>query len=176
MILNFFYYLNQYKNFGLEFFTFNFQRNRRQLAYSTVGTPDYIAPEVFRNAHGYTKTCDWWSLGVIMYECLIGYPPFCADRPIDTYRKVMSWQVCIFRVNYMFLCLENTIFSTTCSAKLGVSGWNSYIRGSKKFDSTIMLSPWGPIRERKYWWNKKASIFSKCWLADIQVMFFFFRI
>ena len=73
-----------------------------------MGTPDYIAPEVFRNAHGYTKTCDWWSLGVIMYECLIGYPPFCADRPIDTYRKVMSWQVCIFRVNY-FSCLEISI-------------------------------------------------------------------
>lgn len=69
----------------------HWQRNRRQLAYSTVGTPDYIAPEVFQNK-GYSKTCDWWSLGVIMYECLIGYPPFCADRPIDTYRKVMSWQ------------------------------------------------------------------------------------
>jgi len=73
----------------------HWQKNRRQLAYSTVGTPDYIAPEVFRTSnqnHGYSKTCDWWSLGVIMYECLIGYPPFCADRPIDTYRKVMSWQ------------------------------------------------------------------------------------
>ena len=44
-------------------------------AYSTVGTPDYIAPEVFMQT-GYNKLCDWWSLGVIMYEMLIGKHTF----------------------------------------------------------------------------------------------------
>jgi serine/threonine kinase 38 len=49
-------------------------------AYSMVGTPDYIAPEVFLQT-GYTKACDYWSMGVIMFEMLIGYPCFCSDTP-----------------------------------------------------------------------------------------------
>ncbi|KAJ2783076.1 Serine/threonine-protein kinase [Coemansia javaensis] len=67
------------------------KRNRRQLAYSTVGTPDYIAPEIFLQ-HGYGKACDWWSLGAIMFECLVGYPPFCSDNSHETYRKIMHWR------------------------------------------------------------------------------------
>ncbi|KAJ2159474.1 Serine/threonine-protein kinase [Coemansia sp. RSA 552] len=67
------------------------KRNRRQLAYSTVGTPDYIAPEIFLQ-HGYGKACDWWSLGAIMFECLVGYPPFCSENSHETYRKIMHWR------------------------------------------------------------------------------------
>eukprot|EP00128_Syssomonas_multiformis_P009277 Colp12_sorted_trinity150504_noHs@7767 len=68
------------------------KKNRRVMAYSTVGTPDYIAPEVFRAGAGYTKSCDWWSLGVIMFEMLIGYPAFCSDTPQETYHKIMRWR------------------------------------------------------------------------------------
>ncbi|RDB22790.1 Serine/threonine-protein kinase CBK1 [Hypsizygus marmoreus] len=64
--------------------------NRRKLAYSTVGTPDYIAPEIFIQK-GYGKECDWWSLGAIMFECLVGYPPFCSDSTHETYQKIMQW-------------------------------------------------------------------------------------
>ena len=61
----------------------NWRKSRRTMAYSTVGTPDYIAPEIF-SGQGYTFSCDWWSLGAIMYESVIGWPPFCADDPHDT--------------------------------------------------------------------------------------------
>jgi len=76
----------------------NWREKRRQMAFSTVGTPDYIAPEVFKSSQsdneGYTKDCDWWSLGVIMFECLCGYPPFCSDNndPTDTYQKILDWE------------------------------------------------------------------------------------
>ena len=65
-------------------------RDRSQ-AYSTVGTPDYIAPEVL-SQNGYGKACDWWSLGVILFECLFGHPPFYADEPLLTCRKIMTWR------------------------------------------------------------------------------------
>ncbi|KAJ4478109.1 kinase-like domain-containing protein [Lentinula aciculospora] len=64
--------------------------NRRKLAYSTVGTPDYIAPEIFLQ-RGYSNECDWWSLGAIMFECLVGYPPFCSESTHETYQKIMQW-------------------------------------------------------------------------------------
>ncbi|KAK1920995.1 putative serine/threonine-protein kinase orb6 [Papiliotrema laurentii] len=65
--------------------------NRRKLAYSTVGTPDYISPEIFLQ-QGYGKECDWWSLGAIMFECLVGYPPFCSENAHDVYRKIIDWK------------------------------------------------------------------------------------
>ncbi|RHN48226.1 putative protein kinase AGC-NDR family [Medicago truncatula] len=69
----------------------NWQKNRRTLAYSTVGTPDYIAPEVLLKK-GYGMECDWWSLGAIMYEMLVGYPPFYSDDPMSTCRKIVNWK------------------------------------------------------------------------------------
>jgi serine/threonine kinase 38 len=68
----------------------DYKRNR-QLAFSTVGTPDYIAPEVFTK-QGYTQTVDWWSIGVILFEMLVGYPPFYSDEPSVTCQKIMHWR------------------------------------------------------------------------------------
>jgi protein-serine/threonine kinase len=71
------------------------RKSRRQMAYSTVGTPDYIAPEIFGKT-GYTNDCDWWSLGTIMFECLIGWPPFCAEQPRETYEKIVNWRQTLY--------------------------------------------------------------------------------
>jgi len=70
----------------------HWQRNRRSLAFSTVGTPDYIAPEVLLKK-GYGMECDWWSVGAIMYEMMVGYPPFYSDDPMQTCRKIVNWKL-----------------------------------------------------------------------------------
>jgi serine/threonine kinase 38 len=66
-------------------------KRSRQLAFSTVGTPDYIAPEVFGQC-GYNETVDWWSVGAILFEMLVGYPPFFSDDPSVTCQKILHWR------------------------------------------------------------------------------------
>ncbi|PAV65129.1 hypothetical protein WR25_18484 [Diploscapter pachys] len=56
------------------------------------GTPEYIAPEVILR-QGYGKPVDWWALGVILYEFLIGIVPFYGDSPEDLFSKVISEEV-----------------------------------------------------------------------------------
>ncbi|CCM01470.1 uncharacterized protein FIBRA_03524 [Fibroporia radiculosa] len=67
------------------------ERNRRKLAYSVCGTNSYMSPEVIRG-HGYTYSCDWWSLGVIMFECLYGFPPFVSNSRHVTRQKILNWR------------------------------------------------------------------------------------
>jgi len=67
------------------------KENRRKLAFSTVGTPDYIAPEVLLKK-GYGLECDWWSVGAIMFEMLVGYPPFYSEDPMTTCKKIVNWR------------------------------------------------------------------------------------
>ncbi|XP_077206160.1 serine/threonine-protein kinase LATS1-like isoform X3 [Paroedura picta] len=67
------------------------RQHQRCLAHSLVGTPNYIAPEVLLRT-GYTQLCDWWSVGVILFEMLVGQPPFLAHTPLETQMKVINWK------------------------------------------------------------------------------------
>ncbi|GAA6028372.1 hypothetical protein JCM8097_006999 [Rhodosporidiobolus ruineniae] len=66
-------------------------RNRRRLAHSVVGTSNYMAVEVLRGT-GYTVGADWWSVGVIAFEMLFGYPPFVSKSRQETKQKIVSWR------------------------------------------------------------------------------------
>ncbi|KAL1513255.1 hypothetical protein ABEB36_002686 [Hypothenemus hampei] len=94
------------------------RREHRCLAHSLVGTPNYIAPEVLQRT-GYTHVCDWWSVGVILYEMLVGQPPFLANTPAETQYKVINWETTLQIPKQANLSKEATdlILKLCCSSE-----------------------------------------------------------
>ena len=60
--------------------------------YTLCGTPEYIAPEVLLNK-GHGKPVDWWTLGILIYEMVVGYPPFVDDDPMGIYQKILAGKI-----------------------------------------------------------------------------------
>eukprot|EP01130_Rhizamoeba_saxonica_P017911 TRINITY_DN8812_c0_g1_i1.p1 TRINITY_DN8812_c0_g1~~TRINITY_DN8812_c0_g1_i1.p1 ORF type:complete len:484 (-),score=118.60 TRINITY_DN8812_c0_g1_i1:133-1584(-) len=69
----------------------SWNRMRRTRSYSTVGTSNYMAPEILQN-EGYANEVDWWSIGIILYECIFGYAPFSCENPTETCMLIMEWE------------------------------------------------------------------------------------
>jgi serine/threonine protein kinase len=65
------------------------REHKRKLARSVVGTSQYMAPEVIRGDM-YDGRCDWWSVGIILYECLYGHTPFACDNRQDTKLNILK--------------------------------------------------------------------------------------
>ncbi|THU45320.1 hypothetical protein C4D60_Mb02t16630 [Musa balbisiana] len=67
------------------------QQERRKKR-SAVGTPDYLAPEILLGT-GHGASADWWSVGVILFELIVGIPPFNAEHPQKIFDNILNQKI-----------------------------------------------------------------------------------
>lgn len=61
------------------------------LATTTCGTPGYVAPEILEQ-RPYKESCDFWSVGVVLFILLSGSPPFFDEDNFALFEKIKKCQ------------------------------------------------------------------------------------
>ena len=126
--------------------------------YSCVGTAYYVAPEVL-NQKGYEKDIDWWSAGIIFFEMLVGYAPFCSQETNEVCYKVLNWKKFLKIPNYIRISDEakDLIFKmiNNSNSRLGKNGADEikkhpFFKGIDWNNVKNMKPPFIPILKNEY--------------------------
>jgi len=121
-----------------------------------VGTPDYMAPEVINpkriNGDNYNEKCmDWWSLGIILYQLLVGVPPFCDTSVEGVFENIENNRIEFPPIGYEEDCITpeavdliKKLLTADPSKRLGVNGAQE-VKNHPFFKGFS----WGDVKERE---------------------------
>uniref|UniRef100_A0A7N0ZVB7 non-specific serine/threonine protein kinase n=1 Tax=Kalanchoe fedtschenkoi TaxID=63787 RepID=A0A7N0ZVB7_KALFE len=100
------------------------QRDTRKKR-SAVGTPDYLAPEILLGT-GHGTSADWWSVGVILFELIVGIPPFNAEHPQIIFDNILNrnipWPRVPEEMNFEARDLIDRLLTEDPQLRLGANG------------------------------------------------------
>lgn len=71
---------------------FGFAKQLEGRTYTLCGTPEYLAPEILLQK-GHSKPVDWWCLGILIYEMIVGIDPFSDDEPMAVYQNILRGKI-----------------------------------------------------------------------------------
>ncbi|KAL8539609.1 hypothetical protein ACS0TY_001277 [Phlomoides rotata] len=101
------------------------QKREQRKKHSVVGTPDYLAPEILLGM-GHGATADWWSVGVILFELLVGIPPFNAEHPQQIFNNIINrditWPKVPDEMSFEAYDLINKLLIENPVQRLGATG------------------------------------------------------